>query len=156
MRSLIISDFPRVIFGSILVLCQPGLTLKEVYPGFFFWPGDSAGYSWQGFVTQSLSGHTSFCREHGGEQFGLCKTHLTESSPFIAQHVRCKHWLWGGGCARGVQEPALRAGTCDDETHQLNEPLRLEALGAAGVFPVHFVSGLALYFQADANNWKNR
>lgn len=36
MRSLIISDFPRVILGSVLVLCQPGLTLKEVYPGVFF------------------------------------------------------------------------------------------------------------------------
>lgn len=56
----------------------------------------------------------------------------------------------------GVQEPALQAGTCDDETHQLNKPLRLEVLGAAGVFPVHFISGLTLYFQADANKWKNR
>lgn len=55
-----------------------------------------------------------------------------------------------------MQETALRAGTFGDETHQLNEPLRLEALDAAGVFPVHFISGLALYFQADANKWKNR
>lgn len=55
-----------------------------------------------------------------------------------------------------AKEPAVQAGTCDVETHLFNEPLRLDALDAAGVFPVRFISALALYFQADANKWKSR
>lgn len=55
-----------------------------------------------------------------------------------------------------AKEPAIRAGTCDVETHLFNEPLGLEALDAVRVFPVRFISDLALYFQADANKWKNR
>lgn len=55
-----------------------------------------------------------------------------------------------------AKEPAIRARTCDVETNLFNEPLGLEALDAVGVFPVHFISDLALYFQADANKWKNR
>ena len=55
-----------------------------------------------------------------------------------------------------AKEPAIRAGTCDVEAHLVNEPLRLEAVDAVEVFPVRFISDLALYFQADANKWKNR
>lgn len=55
-----------------------------------------------------------------------------------------------------AKEPAVWAGTCDVETHLFNEPLRLESLDAVGVFSVLFISDLALYFQADANKWKNR
>lgn len=64
--------------------------------------------------------------------------------------------LAGRAVHGGEQEPALQAGTCDDETHQLNEPLGLDVFGAAGVFPVLFISGLPLYFQADTNKWKSR
>lgn len=37
-----------------------------------------------------------------------------------------------------------------------SEPLGLEALGAAGLFPFCFLSGLAFCLQADANKWKSR
>lgn len=92
-------------------------------------------------------------------RFGLCKTHPMESSPllFVAQCVgRCG--LWQGGMCLGskAKEPAIQAGTWNVETHLFNEPLGLEALDAVGVFPLRFISDLALYFQADANKWKNR
>lgn len=77
--------------------------------------------------------------------------------PFHSQHMgSCGCWQ-GGMCLRSkAKEPAVRAETCDVETRLFNKPLGLEALDAVRVFPVRFISALALYFQADANKWKNR
>lgn len=56
--------------------------------------------------------------------------------------------LAGRAVHGGAQEPALQAGTCDDETHQLNEPLGLEVLGLPGYFQFplslawHYISKL--------------
>lgn len=104
MRSVVISGFPHVSLGSVLLLCQPGLTLKEIYPGVFSGLEIQLVNHGRALWPNPCQDIISFCRERGGEQFGLCKTHLTESSPFIAQSVRCGHWQ--GGMCMGS------AGTC--------------------------------------------
>lgn len=104
MRSVVISGFPHVSLGSVLLLCQPGLTLKGVYPGVFSGLEIQLVNHGRALWPNPCQDIISFCRERGGEQFGLCKTHLTESSPFIAQSVRCGRWQ--GGMCMGS------AGTC--------------------------------------------